>query len=178
MSSSSPKQLSRLVVHGRMSRRDGCIACKGAKSQPYVRADLPLEGDPVAEHNQEWSWVAEDGTEHAVDESELTFALSSEELPPHILVHKSGWGQWLPAMQVAELQWALPAGRSDNARTPESGDKPAPPLAQYPGVKKRARDIARGKIDPASESALSLPNIRAQKATDSQPLAEIGRAHV
>ncbi len=125
----------------------------------------------MAEHNQEWSWVAEDGTEHAVDESELTFALSSEELPPHILVHKSGWGQWLPAMQVAELQWALPAGRSDNARTPESGDKPAPPLAQYPGVKKRARDIARGKIDPASESALSLPNIRAQKATDSQPLA-------
>ncbi|HEX2735915.1 MAG TPA: hypothetical protein VHM70_30150 [Polyangiaceae bacterium] len=114
----------------------------------------------MGENNQEWSWVGEDGTEHEVDEGELTFSLSSEDLPAHILVIKRGWGEWLPAMQVAELQWALPAGRSDNPRKPSAGRKPKPPLDRYASLKQRALDIARGVIDPASESSLAMPVVQ------------------
>jgi hypothetical protein len=114
----------------------------------------------VGESNQEWSWVGEDGTEHDLDESELTFSLSSEELPAHVLVTKHGWGEWLPAMQVAELQWALPAGRSDNPRKPSAGRKPPPPLERYPALKQRAKDIASGAIDPTAESSLAMPVVQ------------------
>ncbi len=129
----------------------------------------------MGQDNQEWSWVGEDGTEHAGDESELSFALSSEELPVHTLVCKKGWGEWLPAMQVAELQWALPAGRADNPRKPAMGRKPKPPVELYPSLKKRARDIARGIIDPAAESSLSLPSITRPPAARSR--AELDRVH-
>lgn len=114
----------------------------------------------MGENNQEWSWVGEDGTEHDLDESELTFSLSSEELPVHILVTKRGWGEWLPAMQVAELQWALPAGRSDNPRKPQAGRRAKPPLDRYSALKKRAEGIASGQIDPASESSLAMPVVQ------------------
>src|SRR5688572_22435371 len=122
------------------------------------------KGDAVGESNQEWSWVGEDGTEHDLDESELTFSLSSEELPAHVLVTKHGWGEWLPAMQVAELQWALPAGRSDNPRKPSAGRRPNPPLERYPALKKRASDIASGAIDPTAESSLAMPVVQLPRA--------------
>ncbi len=128
----------------------------------------------MGQDNQEWSWVGEDGSEHAGDESELSFALSSEELPAHILVCRKGWGEWLPAMQVAELQWALPAGRADNPRKPTMGHRPKPPLELYPSLKKRARDIARGVVDPASESSLSLPVVTKPVAKSK---LELERAH-
>lgn len=133
---------------------------------PRHNARLTSKGDPVGQDDQEWSWVGEDGVEHSADEGELSFALSSEDLPPYTLVHKRGWGEWLPAMQVAELLWALPAGRSDNPRKPVMGQKPLPPLAKYPSLKKRARDIARGLIDPAAESSLSLPAISVKPRTN------------
>ncbi len=134
----------------------------------------------MGQDNREWSWVGEDGTEHPVDEDELSFALSSEELPAYTLVCKKGWGEWLPAMQVAELLWALPAGRSDNPRKPAIGRKPAPPLERYPKLKQRAADIASGAIDPAAESSLGLPAImvkpRSTVASKPDIHAEVPRA--
>lgn len=109
--------------------------------------------------NRGWSWVAEDGAEHKVSEDELTFALSSEELPAYILVCRDDWAEWLPAMQVAELRWALPAGQADTPRKPEllsGGVRDNPPLGAYKTLKFRAKEIAAGRISPQFETALAL----------------------
>lgn len=114
------------------------------------------------QENRDWSWVDKDGIEHAAVEDELTFALSSEKLPPYILVCKSGWNTWLPAMQVAELAWALPPGSADTPHKPEfktSGERLPPPLQAYPALEARAADIKNGVIDPTLGSAVNLPPV-------------------
>ncbi len=112
--------------------------------------------------NREWSWVGKDGIEHAVSEDELTFALSSEELAPHTLVCHQGWHEWLPAMQVAELAWALPPGYADAPQKPntsENGARKPPPLDRYSEFERRAADIKSGRINPALESVSSLTGV-------------------
>jgi GYF domain 2 len=108
--------------------------------------------------NQEWSWVSEDGIEHPVSENELAFALSAEEIPAYALVWKSGWAEWLPAMQVAELQWALPPGRADGPRKAalsDDGVRKPPPLDRYPELKQRATDLVAGRVSPHQEPLLA-----------------------
>ncbi len=108
---------------------------------------------------REWSWVGEDGVEHVVSEDQLTFALSAEELPAYTLVCRDGWAEWLPAMQVAELRWALPPGQADTPRKParsEGSPRQAPPLATYKTLRFRAGEIAAGRINPDFEAQLAL----------------------
>jgi hypothetical protein len=97
---------------------------------------------PVSDDAQEWRWVGEDGVQKAVTEQELIAELSSEALPHYTLVWKKRWLEWLPAMQVAELGWALPPGRAERAVKPResaSGTQPPPPpLYLYPVIKRRA----------------------------------------
>jgi hypothetical protein len=114
-----------------------------------------------------WHWVSEDGSEREVSEEELIAGLSSEHVPVYALVWREGWGEWLPAMQVAELSWALPAGQADNPRRPSSGShqKPVPNLASYPLLRQRAAKIReQGTTNPNAEAALR-PRAPAPKST-------------
>jgi len=112
----------------------------------------------LSDEAQEWRWVGEDGVQTTVPESDLITRLSSEELPNYTLVWRKGWLEWLPAMQVEELAWALPPGKADEpvkARTKEGAAvPPAPPLYRYPVIKRRAGNLrsdrpgARGPAAP------------------------------
>ncbi|HVW28318.1 MAG TPA: hypothetical protein VHC69_23305 [Polyangiaceae bacterium] len=95
----------------------------------------------MSEDAQEWRWVSEEGVEKAATEQELIAELSSETLPHYTLVWKRGWLEWLPAMRVAELAWALPPGKAERAMKPREGasaaQPPSPPLYLYPVLKRR-----------------------------------------
>jgi hypothetical protein len=103
----------------------------------------------LTENAQEWRWVGEDGVEKKVDEPELIAELSSESLPNYTLVWRRGWVEWLPAMQVQELSWALPPGKGDEPVTPRehtgANSPPAPPLYRYPVLKRRAANLRSDK---------------------------------
>jgi hypothetical protein len=114
-----------------------------------------------------WHWVSEDGSEREVSEEELIAGLSSEHVPVYALVWREGWGEWLPAMQVAELSWALPAGRADTPRKPSPGShqKPIPNLASYPQLRQRAAKVReQGTTNPNAEAVLR-PRAPAPKST-------------
>lgn len=114
-----------------------------------------------------WHWVSEDGSEREVSEEELIAGLSSEHVPVYALVWRTGWGEWLPAMQVAELSWALPAGRADTPRKPIPGThhKPVANLASYPLLQQRAAKVRdQGTTNPNAEAALR-PRAPAPKST-------------
>ena len=98
----------------------------------------------AGENGREWAWA----TEHAAPEwattVELVSWLARGELPPHTLVWKPGWGEWLPALQVTELAAAFPSvtpGSRRVARPAAGAAEPPPvPVSQYP----RLRLLARG----------------------------------
>jgi hypothetical protein len=113
------------------------------------RADRLAWERLVSENAQEWRWVGEDGVERTVAEQELIAELSSESLPNFTLVWRKGWLEWLPAMQVQELSWALPPGKSDEPLSPReqlgANNPPAPPLYRYPVLKRRAANLRSDK---------------------------------
>jgi len=117
----------------------------------------------VSDEAQEWRWVGEDGVEKAVTEHELIAELSSEALPHYTLVWKKRWLEWLPAMQVAELGWALPPGRAERAvkarESATAAQPPAPPLYLYPVIKRRAGN--------------ALAATRSVKGPDSSPFEDV-----
>jgi hypothetical protein len=130
----------------------------------------------VSDAPQEWRWVGEDGVEKTVTEQDLIAELSSESLANYTFVWKKGWLEWLPAMQVAELAWALPAGKADEPTKPKEKDTaaspPAPPLYRYPVVKRRAANLRLDK--PAPDRAPLAPRPSPRKdaaATQPAPVA-------
>jgi hypothetical protein len=115
-------------------------------------------------HDQAWSWVGEDGVEHRGSENQLTDALATGRLAPYTLVTKPEWRDWLPAMTVVELQWALPAGTADNPRRPlprENLPKLPPPLGDYALFRQRHLNLLQFSQSPPPEmpssSGRSLP---------------------
>lgn len=110
---------------------------------------------------EEWRWVGEDGVEKPVAEQELIAELSSESLPNYTLVWKKGWLEWLPAMQVAELAWALPSGKADDPVKPrerqEAQVPPAPPLYRYPVLKRRAANLRSDRPAPVRVRPAAAP---------------------
>jgi hypothetical protein len=92
-----------------------------------------------------WLWATESGEQHAGSEQELVACLTSRALPPYTLVWRSGWSEWLPAMQVAELSRGLPEGSvcaPRSARSTSPGvPPPPPPLASYPELKRWAEEL-------------------------------------
>jgi len=127
----------------------------------------------VSDDAQEWRWVGEDGVAKTVTEQELIAELSSESLPNYTLVWKKRWLEWLPAMQVAELAWALPAGKADNPIKPREKDTavtpPAPPLYRYPVIKRRAANMKTEK--PSEPRAAAAPRPDLKKVPESGPKA-------
>jgi hypothetical protein len=115
----------------------------------------------VNDKAEDWRWVGEDGVEKPVAEQELIAELSSESLPNYTLVWKKGWLEWLPAMQVAELAWALPSGKADDPVKPRERQEamvpPAPPLYRYPVLKRRAANLRSDRPAPLRVRPVAAP---------------------
>lgn len=109
-----------------------------------------------------WSWVGEDGVEHHGSEGQITAALSAQRLAPYTLVTRSVWRDWLPAMTVGELQWALPMGSRDLVRTPllrRNEPKLPPPLEDYPALRLRLAALQSGTMGTTpSRPRSSIPS--------------------
>lgn len=93
-----------------------------------------------------WAWATEHGAPERASAEQLVSWLARGELPPHTLVWKPGWGEWLPAVQVAELSAAFPNVTPGNWRaarwTREPSWAPPPvPVAQYPRLRLLAKDV-------------------------------------
>lgn len=99
-----------------------------------------------------WLWATESGEQHAGSEHELVMCLSSRALPPYTLVWRSGWSEWLPAMQVAELARGLPPGTPFVPRearpTSPGAPPPPPPIARYPELRRWAQEPDRASVVP------------------------------
>lgn len=89
----------------------------------------------MSDEAEDWRWVDVDGAQKPIDEWELVSSLSTGALPAYTLVWRTGWSQWLPACQVAELATAVPADQRETAVEPEldstSTEPPPPPLDKY-----------------------------------------------
>src|SRR6187549_2369653 len=83
----------------------------------------------------EWRWADANGALNPIDERDLTSSLSSGELPACTLVWRRGWGERLPASQVAELAGAVPQGQREPSvkprPSPSSVRPPPAPLHKY-----------------------------------------------
>ena len=93
-----------------------------------------------------WAWATEHGAPERASTEQLLSWLARGELPPHTLVWKPGWGEWLPAMQVAELSAAFPRVTPGSRRvaraTPDAALMPPPvPVAHYPRLRLLAKDV-------------------------------------
>ena len=106
------------------------------------REQYPSPGD--------WAWATEYEAPQWASTVQLVSWLARAELPPHTLVWKPGWAEWLPALQVAELAEAFPRvspGRRRVARVAfEAGAAAAPPpvpVAQYPQIRLQTKDALR-----------------------------------
>lgn len=104
----------------------------------------PQPFDPQPGHPQPWRWATEDGEPQEGSESELIQQLASGQVPPYALVWRAGWGEWLPAMQVAELAAvAFPVASVAGTRSarPSSipGSIPPVPVSEYPRLRLLAK---------------------------------------
>lgn len=93
---------------------------------------------------RQWRWATEEGEPQEGAEEELVAQLASGKVPPYALVWKAGWGEWLPAMQVAELAVAaFPVASVAGARSarPSSipGSIPPVPVSEYPRLRLLAK---------------------------------------
>jgi len=101
-----------------------------------------------------WAWVTEHRAPQSASTAQLVSWFARGELPPYTLVWKRGWGEWLPAMQVAELAAAFPSvtpGSRRVARAVLRGAVTAPPVpvAAYPRLRLLAKDVlADGEVTP------------------------------
>jgi hypothetical protein len=111
----------------------------------------------------EWRWVDIGGAQHKVRQDDLVAALRRARLPPHVLVWRSGWGEWLPAANVGELRHAFTAEQSGPAASVRVDDSivspPPPPLGHY------TLKVPRGTLTlerPGTSSTPPRPENRAK----------------
>jgi hypothetical protein len=100
-----------------------------------------------------WAWATEHGAPERASTDQLVSWLARGELPAHTLVWKPGWGEWLPAMQVAELAAAFPSVTQGSRRVARLETQyleapPAVPVAHYPRLRLLAKDVV-GHLTPA-----------------------------
>src|SRR3954453_405897 len=90
-----------------------------------------------------WRWATENGLPREGTEDELVEQLATGQLPGFALVWKMGWGEWLPAMQVAELAVALPFEPIPGRRTARPSNMPGVvppiPVSEYPRLRLLAK---------------------------------------
>jgi hypothetical protein len=95
---------------------------------------------------QAWTWATEHGAPERASTEQLVTWLARGELPPHTLVWKAGWGEWLPALQVAELARAFPSVTPGSRRVARAAfdaalTPPSVPVAHYPRLRLLAKDV-------------------------------------
>lgn len=93
-----------------------------------------------------WRWATEGGVPQEGTEQELVQQLASGQVPPFALVWREGWGEWLPAMQVAELSAAFPRVAGLRTARPSSvpGSIPPVPVSEYPRLRLLAKETPLG----------------------------------
>lgn len=105
----------------------------------------PLRFEPSVDRDA-WAWATEHGAPEKASTVQLVSWLAREELPPHTLVWRPGWGEWLPAMQVAELAAAFPRVTPGSRRVARAAfdaavTPPHVPIAHYPRLRLLAKDV-------------------------------------
>jgi hypothetical protein len=102
-----------------------------------------------------WAWATRQGVAQWASTEQLVVWLGRGDLPPHTLVWKPGWREWLPAVQLAELAAALPpvepGGRSGAQPASNPSAAAAPPSS--PTLSPHALELAL----PASLTATPTP---------------------
>lgn len=132
----------------------------------------------------DWRWVNESGEQFQVTDDELIGGLSSEAIPAYALVWRPGWAEWIAAMHVAELSWALPAGAAGPPVRPREGftsTVPAPPLGRYSTLRAEAGARRQASDPPYFDPPITSipPTQGVRNATDSyhdddwEPLTQI-----
>jgi hypothetical protein len=121
----------------------GVPAVAAASSGPGA-APVSLGGDAVP-----WAWATEHRAPERASTQQLVQWLARGELAPHTLVWRPGWGEWLPALQVAELADAFPQLTPGNRRlaqaAPAGCSTPPPvPVGHYPRLRLLAKDVVTG----------------------------------
>jgi hypothetical protein len=96
-----------------------------------------------------WAWATEHSAPERATTRELVSWLARGELAPHTLVWRPGWGEWLPALQVAELAAAFPQLTPGNRRkaqaAPAGSNLPPPvPVGHCPRLRLLAKDVVTG----------------------------------
>lgn len=117
------------------------------KTFTEIEAASAGEGGPIEPGaDRAWAWATEHGAPERASTEQLVGWLGRGELPPHTLVWRPGWGEWLPAMQVAELAHAFPSVTVGSRRVaraaPDRCVTPPPvPVAHYPRLRLLAKDV-------------------------------------
>jgi len=107
-----------------------------------------------------WAWATEHRPPESASTAQLVSWFARGELPPHTLVWKPGWGEWLPALQVAEFAEAFPSvtvGSRRRARALLEGEVTPPPVpvAEYPRLRLLAKDVlGEGDVEVTPFTAL------------------------
>jgi hypothetical protein len=93
-----------------------------------------------------WRWATEGGEPGEGSEQELVRQLASGNVPPYALVWREGWGEWLPALQVAELSAIFPRVAPLRTARPSSvpGSIPPVPVSEYPRLRLLAKESPLG----------------------------------
>jgi hypothetical protein len=104
-----------------------------------------------------WAWATEHGAPEWASTEQLLCWLARGELPACALVWKHGWGEWLPAMQVAELAAAFPNVTPGSRRVARAAAESAPvppafPVEHYPRLRLLTKDVM-------AESPLPAPGV-------------------
>lgn len=97
-----------------------------------------------------WRWAVEGAEPEVGTEDDLIRQLASGSLPPYVLVWREGWGEWLPAMQVAELAEAFPEASAIGTRTARPSVVPGippVPISEYPRLRHLAKEAPCGWPD-------------------------------
>jgi hypothetical protein len=96
----------------------------------------------------EWAWATEHSAPERASAQQLVSWLARGELAAHTLVWRPGWGEWLPALQVAELAAAFPHVTPGNRRVaqaaPAGSSSPPVPVGHYPRLRLLAKDVVTG----------------------------------
>jgi hypothetical protein len=103
-----------------------------------------------------WAWATEHRAPERASTQQLIYWLARGELAPHTLVWRPGWGEWLPALQVAELAIAFPQVTRGNRRvaqaaTAGSNTPPPVPVGHCPRLRLLAKDVVTGSVPFTAE---------------------------
>jgi hypothetical protein len=125
--------------------------------------------EATPEQSVAWAWATEHSAPERASTEQLVSWLARGDLAAHTLVWRPGWGEWLPALQVAELAAAFPQVTPGNRRiaqaAPAGCNTPPPvPVGHYPRLRLLAKDVV-GEAAPFAAPPQVLAPARAGRRT-------------